>query len=190
MKKAIFLSTVLFVMLAAACKNDKKSEVEDEAISVEVPEVAKAKKVEVHITATTGNSMVGHATFTEKNGNVKLHIMFEGLTPGEHAIHIHDVADCSSGDGKSAGGHWNPTHVDHGKWMEGSAHHAGDIGNFTADADGKATLDFETDKWCIGCDDATKNILGHGLIVHADPDDFTTQPTGNAGGRVGCGEIK
>lgn len=190
MKKTIFLSSVLFVMLATACKNDKKSEGTEEITTVEVTETVKPKKVEVHINPTTGNSMVGHATFTETDGKVKLHVMFEGLTPGEHAIHIHDVADCSSGDGKSAGGHWNPTNVDHGKWMEGMAHHAGDIGNFTADADGKATLDFETDKWCIGCDDPTKNILGHGLIVHADPDDFTTQPTGNAGGRVGCGEIK
>jgi Cu-Zn family superoxide dismutase len=189
MKKISMFITAVAVVFAVSCKDTKKTENVEEVKTVEVPK-PEVKKVEVHINPTEGNAMVGHATFVEKDGKVSLNVMFEGLTPGDHAIHIHDVADCSSGDGKSAGGHWNPTGVDHGKWMEGNAHHAGDIGNFTADADGKASLNFETDKWCIGCEDATKNILGHGLIVHADPDDFTTQPTGNAGARIGCGEIK
>ncbi len=66
----------------------------------------------------------------------------------------------------------------------------GDIGNLMADKDGTARLTFKTDKWCLGCSDETKNILGKSLIIHADKDDFQSQPTGNAGGRVGCVEIK
>lgn len=131
-----------------ACKNEKKTEEVEDIQTVEAPK-PEVKKLEVHINPASDSGMVGHATFVEKEGKVSLTAMFEGLTPGEHAIHLHDVADCSSGDGKSAGGHWNPTGVDHGKWMEGQAHHAGDIGNFTADAEGKASLTFETDNGAL-----------------------------------------
>ena len=99
-----------------------------------------------------------------------------GLTPGIHAIHIHEKSDCTAADGSSAGGHWNPTHVKHGKW-EDAEHHKGDIGNFIADENGNATINLKTSQWCIGCGDVNKDILGKGLIVHANPDDYTTQPT-------------
>lgn len=118
-----------------------------------------------------------------------MYVDAKGLTPGEHAIHIHDKADCSAADAMSTGGHWNPGGSDHGKW--GAEHfHMGDIGNLVANDKGEAKLTFKTDKWCMGCTDDSKNILNHGLIIHAGEDDFHTQPTGNAGGRVGCVEIK
>ena len=112
-----------------------------------------------------------------------------GLTPGEHAIHIHEKADCSSADGKSTGGHWNPTFAPHGKWGSTEGYHRGDIGNFTADAEGNATVEFSTDEWCLGCGDETKNLIGKGVIVHQGEDDFVTQPTGDAGGRISCAGI-
>ncbi|MBT8204051.1 MAG: superoxide dismutase family protein, partial [Eudoraea sp.] len=62
----------------------------------------------------------------------------------------------------------------------------GDIGNFTADAEGNATVTFSTDLWCLGCEDETKNIIGKAVIVHKGKDDFVTQPTGAAGARVSC----
>ena len=130
----------------------------------------------------------GFATFKEKNGKVKFEAYISGLTPGVHAIHIHEKSDCSSVDAASAGGHWNPTFKKHGKWGEGECH-KGDIGNFTADQNGKGYILLETDEWCIGCGDPTKDILGKGLIVHQNADDFTTQPTGNAGGRMACSAI-
>ena len=111
------------------------------------------------------------------------------LTPGIHAVHIHEKGDCSAADGSSAGGHWNPTAEKHGKWEHGEFH-MGDIGNLVADKDGTARLVFKTDNWKMGGNDATKNIMGKSIIIHADADDFHTQPTGNAGGRVGCIEIK
>ncbi len=141
------------------------------------------------ILSKSNTNTEGTVRFTQKEGVVKMVVDVKNLTPGEHAIHLHQKADCSAADGTSTGGHWNPAGSDHGKW--GAEHfHMGDIGNLTADANGNAHLVFSTDKWCIGCDDASKNIIGKGLIIHAAADDFHTQPTGNAGGRVGCVEIK
>lgn len=145
-------------------------------------------KVGIHLEPKSGSKVQGTAVFIEKNGEVSLECKLTGLTPGVHAIHIHEKADCSATDAASAGGHWNPTFKKHGKWTD-AEHHKGDIGNFTANEDGEATVLFKTNEWCIGCGDNTKDILGKGLIVHEKPDDFVTQPTGNAGARVACSAI-
>ncbi len=145
------------------------------------------KELKVDFTAATGSGITGNAVFTQQDKKVKFEAHLQGLTPGEHAIHIHEKADCA-GTFESAGGHWNPTFKKHGKWGEGE-YHRGDIGNFTADASGHGKITFETDQWCIGCDDETKNIVGKSLIVHEKADDYTTQPTGNAGGRQACSAL-
>ena len=106
-----------------------------------------------------------------------------------HAIHIHEKADCASPDGKSAGGHWNPTFEDHGQWGSEKGYHKGDIGNFTVDKNGTGAISMSTDQWCIGCDDPAKNILGKAVIVHQGEDDLISQPSGAAGARVSCGGI-
>lgn len=137
----------------------------------------------------SGTETQGTVTFTQKGKTVTMDVNAYKLTPGTHAIHIHEKADCSATDGKSTGGHWNPTTTDHGKW-DTDHFHMGDIGNLNANSEGYARLVFKTDKWCLGCSDESKNILGKGIIIHAKADDFKTQPTGNAGGRVGCVEIK
>jgi Cu-Zn family superoxide dismutase len=147
-----------------------------------------SKKVGIHLEAKSGSKVEGTAVFIEKNGVVSLECKLTGLKPGVHGIHIHEKADCSAADAASAGGHWNPTFKKHGKWSD-AEHHKGDIGNFTADVDGNATVLFKTDEWCIGCGDATKDILGKGLIIHDKADDFVTQPSGNAGARVACSAI-
>jgi len=132
----------------------------------------------------------GTAKFdTTKNGKVKMKIEITvAAKAGKSvAVHIHEHGDC--GDmGKMAHGHWNPTNAQHGKWGVGSFH-SGDIGNVKLDAKGKGTLSLETDLWTLG-GKADKNILGKAIIVHGGVDDFTTQPTGNAGSRIGCGVIK
>lgn len=145
-------------------------------------------EIKVTLTSKSDSQISGTAVFTEKNGKVTMVANMSGLTPGEHAIHLHEKADCSAPDGSSAGGHWNPTFKKHGKWGQGE-YHKGDIGNFTADANGNAVVKFATDEWCIGCGDATKDISGKGLIVHKGTDDFTSQPAGNAGARVACAGI-
>ena len=147
-----------------------------------------AKKLSIVFEAKSGSTVKGNATFTEKNGEVTLVAKLTGMKPGVHAIHIHEKADCSAADAASAGGHWNPTFKKHGKWGD-AEHHKGDIGNFTADVDGNATMIFKTNEWCIDCGDATKDIVGKGLIVHEKADDYVTQPTGNAGARVACSAI-
>ena len=141
------------------------------------------------INSKSGTQTQGTAKFVQTGKNVEMDLNVYKLTPGIHAVHIHEKGDCSSTDGSSAGGHWNPTNHDHGKFGS-ETFHMGDIGNLNADKDGTARMVFKTDKWCIGCKDETKNIVGKSLIIHTGRDDFKTQPTGNAGGRVGCIEIK
>lgn len=144
--------------------------------------------IKIDLEPKSGSTVKGTATFSEKNGLVTFEAKISGLKPGIHAIHIHEKADCSAADAASAGGHWNPTFKKHGKWSD-VEHHKGDIGNFTADENGNGIITLKTDEWCIGCGDANKDVLGKGLIVHANPDDYITQPTGNAGGRVACSAI-
>lgn len=142
------------------------------------------------INSKSGTDTQGTAKFTQTGKTVELDMNVYKLTPnGTHAAHIHEFGDCSATDASSAGGHWNPTSHQHGKWGMGE-HHAGDLGNLKADSKGVARLVMKTDKWCIGCAEETKNIVGKSIVIHAKPDDFKTQPTGNAGGRVGCVEIK
>lgn len=141
------------------------------------------------INSKSGTNTQGTVDFNQKGKMVTMDMSVFKLTPGIHAVHIHEKGDCSATDGSSAGGHWNPAKDDHGKW--GSEHfHMGDIGNLTADKEGTARLIFKTDKWCIGCTDESKNIVGKSIIIHDGKDDFKTKPTGDAGGRVGCVEIK
>jgi Cu-Zn family superoxide dismutase len=147
-----------------------------------------SNSLEIILESKSKSSVSGKATFTEKNGFVTFKATISGLTPGVHGIHIHEKADCSAADAASAGGHWNPTFKKHGKWGEGE-YHKGDIGNITADTNGNATITLKTNEWCIGCGDVTKDVLGKGLIVHANADDLTSQPTGNAGGRIACSAI-
>jgi Cu-Zn family superoxide dismutase len=176
----------LIMITSYNCKEIKKeaneAAEEMEAIKEEVMVEAIAFKME----PKSDSNVAGEVSFTEENGEVVMKATFSGLTPGEHAIHIHDKADCSAADGTSTGGHWNPTAEPHGKWDDSAGYHRGDIGNFTADADGNATLEFTTDLWCIGCEDETKNIVGKAVIVHQGVDDFTSQPSGAAGARISC----
>ncbi len=151
--------------------------------------VMPSKKVKIALAAKSDSNVSGNVVFNEEDGKVTMTAIISGLEPGEHAIHLHETADCSSADGKSAGGHWNPTAQPHGKWGDAAGYHKGDIGNFTADENGHGTITFSTDEWCIGCGDTNKDILNKGVIVHAGADDFTSQPSGDAGARVSCAGI-
>ena len=178
------IATLAFIL---SCNNQNNTETESQETLQEVNDTPQTLSYEIN--PKSDSEISGTVTFTQEGDAVTMQIDVAGLTPGLHGIHLHQTADCSSDDGLSTGGHWNPTGHDHGKWEETDSFHAGDIGNLDADEEGNASLTFTTDKWCIGCDDDTKNIIGRGLIIHADADDFETQPTGNAGGRIGCVEI-
>ena len=150
--------------------------------------LAKDAKAVAELASKSGSTVTGKVTFTQHGGKVAMKVVVNGLTPGQHAIHLHDTGDCSAPDATSAGGHWNPTSENHGKWGH-TPFHNGDIGNLVADAKGKAELNVESELWTIG-DGKPSDVVGHAVIVHAKEDDFTTQPTGNAGGRVACGVIQ
>ncbi|MGB5982387.1 MAG: superoxide dismutase family protein [Nonlabens sp.] len=147
------------------------------------------KSLVVAMGSKSGSNVTGTITLTQSGDEVNMVANLDGLEPGSHAIHVHENGDCSSDDGKSAGGHWNPTDEDHGKWGE-NMYHMGDIGNLEADDKGNASISFSTDKWCLGCDDENKNVIGKSFIVHAKADDFESQPSGAAGARVACGVIE
>jgi Cu-Zn family superoxide dismutase len=111
-----------------------------------------------------------------------------GLAPNSaHGFHVHETGDCSAADASSAGGHFNPTGRPHGR-MDHSAHHAGDIDNIVADANGVAHVNIHVPGLTLG-GGAASDIAGRAIIVHADPDDYASQPSGNAGKRVACGII-
>ncbi len=191
MKKIFKFELAALALLAVFSCKDAKKEASDavmeiEAVAEEVKEEVMAENITFMMEPKSGSDVKGEVSFTAKDGTVTMKAMLTGLTPGEHAIHIHQTADCSSDDGKSTGGHWNPTNEPHGKWGAEEGYHKGDIGNFTADADGNATVPFSTDQWCIGCEDENKNIVGKAVIVHQGVDDFTSQPSGAAGSRVSC----
>lgn len=135
---------------------------------------------------TKGNTANGTVTFTRKGDKVVLDAKVAGLTPGSHGFHIHEKGDCTSGDGMSAGGHFNPRGKPHAAPTT-MDRHTGDMPMLVADAAGNATLVVELDLITIGSGE--NDIVGRGLIVHKDPDDFATQPTGNSGARVACGVI-
>jgi len=137
---------------------------------------------------TKDSGVKGTATFTQKGEKVQLAANINGLKPNqEHGFHIHEKGDCSSGDGMSAGGHFNPLGKPHAH-PSTPDRHAGDLFALKADDYGNAALSIELD--VITVSEGPTGIISRGLIVHAQPDDYKTQPTGNAGARVACGVIQ
>ena len=148
---------------------------------------ADGKQANAMIGSLNESGVTGMAGFTQNGDQITLTAEIQGASPGLHAIHIHAYGDCSAPDGTSAGGHWNPTDVAHGKWGEGEFH-LGDIGNITVGEDGTGRITLTTDLWEIGTG-SDVDVVGKSIIVHADADDFISQPSGAAGARIGCGVI-
>ena len=137
--------------------------------------------------STRGNTASGKVVFTQQGDQVMVHARITGLKPNqEHGFHVHEKGDCSSGDGMSTGGHFNPLAKPHGP--HDGDRHAGDLPALKADASGAVDVRFPVSGITIGA--GATDIVGKGLIVHAQPDDYKTQPTGNAGARIACGVIQ
>lgn len=146
-----------------------------------------AARATAQLQSTTGNTTSGTVNFVQGMGKVVVSGEVRGLTPNaEHGFHVHEKGDCSSRDGESAGGHFNPDGKPHGS-ITAMAHHAGDLQSLKADASGVAKFSFDAPDLSVGSGIA--NIVGKGLIVHKNPDDYTTQPSGNAGPRLACAVI-
>ena len=136
---------------------------------------------------TQGNTAKGTVTFHQQGDKVTVTAKVSGLKPNqEHGFHAHEKGDCSSSDGMSTGGHYNPNGKPHGP--QEAEHHAGDFPALKADANGNAQATFQLTGVSVGA--GSSDLVGKGLIVHAAPDDYKTQPTGNAGARIACGVIK
>jgi Cu-Zn family superoxide dismutase len=127
----------------------------------------------------------GKVTFTKQADGVLIEAELTGLQPGEHGFHVHEFGDCSMADGTCAGGHFNPTGAPHGG-PDDAERHAGDFGNIKADQSGNATYKRVDKHIALG---GPNSIIGRSVIIHADPDDLKSQPSGNAGARIGCGVI-
>jgi len=136
---------------------------------------------------TRGNATSGEVRFDQQGDKVIVSGEVRGLKPNaEHGFHVHEKGDCASGDGMSTGGHFNPMGRMHGPHGRGE-HHVGDLPSLKADAYGVARFSFESSSIAVGS--GSSDVVGRGLIVHRDPDDYTTQPTGNAGPRLACAVI-
>jgi Cu-Zn family superoxide dismutase len=145
-------------------------------------------RAKAHLQPTKGNKAFGEATFEQVGSKVRVVVVVQDLGPEQdHGFHIHEVGDCSSGDGMSAKDHFNPFGKAHGP--QGSTErHAGDLPALKADKAGRARVDVEID--LITLTAGPGSIVGRGLIVHASPDDYRTQPGGNSGARIACGVIR
>jgi Cu-Zn family superoxide dismutase len=176
--------TCLGIALAWGCAPEQA------AVPEAAPEAAPLPAVEVDqavavLHPTEGHEAKGTVHFERQGDGIRVQLRIEGLEPGDHGFHIHELGDCSAPDGTSAGGHFNPFDAPHGA-RDAETRHVGDLGNVTAGEEGVAEADFVDGVISF---EGEASILARGVIVHAGADDLTSQPTGNAGGRVACGVV-
>jgi Cu-Zn family superoxide dismutase len=151
------------------------------------PESSAPARATAALKPTKGSKTFGEADFEQVGSKVRVVIFVQGLKPGqEHGLHIHEKGDCSSGDGMSAGGHFNPHGKPHGN-PSSAERHAGDLPSLKANKQGRGNVQVELDGLTVKPGPAS--VIGRAVIVHADPDDYKTQPAGNAGARLACGVI-
>ncbi|MEI2457049.1 superoxide dismutase family protein [Lysobacter firmicutimachus] len=159
------------------------------ACSGQASRPAPAPSATVEMMPASGSRVSGKLVVRPKGDRMYVSGEIAGLEPGStHAIHIHEKGDCSAADASSAGGHFNPAGQPHGQ-VEHGAHHAGDMNNLVADAKGVAKVEAYASGVALG-GGAADDIAGRAVIVHAAPDDYKSQPTGNAGARQACGVIE
>lgn len=193
--RQLFTSVLGLSLLAAACGNNagERGTATDSAGTTTTTTTGNANTGQMAMATLSGltpdTTVTGTVSFMPgDNGQVKMNL--EVVVPKKAnqsvAVHIHENGDCGN-NGEAAGGHWNPTNENHGKWGEG-AFHSGDIGNVSLDGSGKGTMEVTSDRWSVGGEQRT-NILNKAIIVHGGVDDYASQPSGNAGNRIGCGVI-
>ncbi|MGH8086113.1 MAG: superoxide dismutase family protein [Lysobacter sp.] len=190
--KTALLAAASALVLAACTSTPPSTSGADAAASTSVqtslPTESTLSSATVNLAAASGSLVSGKLTLMPMGGGLHLQGEIGGLAPGSnHAIHIHETGDCSAADASSAGGHFNPTGEAHGK-VDTATHHGGDMNNIVANADGVAQVDVHASGPVLG-GGAANDAVGKAVIVHADPDDYTSQPSGNAGARVACGVI-
>lgn len=190
----LFVSSLLLATVTScACTDGRKPEAqkqkEDRLKEIAALETLSHTKASVEeavaeIKSFKGNQIKGIVTFTKVSNGIRVVADVQGLAPGKHGFHVHEFGDCS-GEGAAAGEHFNPTHRAHGG-PDSAERHVGDLGNLIADENGHAH--YERVDTLISLS-GENSILGRSIIIHSDPDDYTTQPSGHSGNKIACGLI-
>lgn len=174
MKIMPFIATLPIILASAACATSG---------SHSTAPTAKAKL------AAGDGAPRGTALVTEAADGLHVLVKAEGLTPGIHAVHIHTTGTCTGPDFTSAGGHWNPTHHQHGK-DNPAGMHMGDMPNMQAGSDGNGQIEYVIAGGTIsGGSTPLLDADGAAVVIHAQADDNKSDPAGNAGGRIACGVL-
>lgn len=138
------------------------------------------------LSPTAGNTAAGTVRFAQHGARTQIEARLTGLAPNsEHGFHVHEKGECGA-DGTAAGGHLNPKGQPHAFYGK-SDRHAGDMPNVRADADGVATLSWESELFTVA--DGPASVAGRSVVLHRDADDYASQPAGNSGPRLACGVV-
>lgn len=184
--RLLVASTLATAILAACSAPETRTQQEAPAAGTST-----AKEAVANLAAASASLVSGKLTFMPMAGGVHITGTIGGLAPGStHAFHVHEKGDCSAVDASSAGPHFNPAAAPHGRSSSApNQHHAGDMDNVVADRDGVVQVNVHLTGVTLG-GGAANDIANRAIVVHASPDDYTSQPAGNAGARVACGVIK
>jgi superoxide dismutase, Cu-Zn family len=186
MKKVeTLLGTVL--LLSLACSGPTAPGPDAGSAGSATPSFAAASAT-ANLKDGTGRT-VGRATLSEAGGSVRVVVDVEGLPPGEKALHIHEVGRCQPPSFESAQAHFNPLAEEHGT-ANPRGPHAGDLPNIAIDASGRGHLEITTTR--VSLSPGPMSVFdrdGSAMIIHAAPDDMRSDPGGNSGARIACGDI-
>lgn len=183
-KNILILCVVAVAVFAVACaKQEEAPAPEPVAQEPAAPEPLVAV---AQLQPRADLSFTGSVTFTQVGDTVSIAAHVEGVTPGKHGIHLHELGDCSAEDFTSTGGHFNPTDAPHGAPSD-RVRHAGDFGNIEVGEDGVGHLELTSDMITVA--DGPNSVVGRAVILHEVEDDLESQPTGAAGGRIACGVV-
>ena len=181
-------STLMLAIAAALLAGCASTGTPTATAAAAAPAKSTASRATVNLAPASGSLVSGTLTLVPMGDGVHITGEVGGLKPGDtRGFHIHEKGDCSAADASTAGGHFNPSAQAHGRSGQG-AHHAGDTDNIVADAKGVAKIDAHVTGVTLG-GGASNDVANRAVIVHAAADDYTSQPTGNAGARVACGVI-
>lgn len=188
-KRTLAVGLVVGAVSLSGCERSKSetgAETSPQAEGTAAQQPAKVTRAAAKLSPTEGHEASGTVHFEQAADGVKVTAELTGLAPNSvHGFHIHEKGDCSAPDASSAGGHYAPDDNPHGLPPD-EQRHAGDMGNITADAQGKATFEGTFGNFSLSGD---APVLGRAVIVHVEQDQGT-QPTGDAGSRAACGVIE
>lgn len=188
---SLISSLSVFLMAGCACTDIRQPEVRRQKEAEEIAEAgilpaqSTIEKAIAHVKSFKGDQIKGTVVFTKVSDGIKIEADVEGLSPGQHGFHVHEFGNCS-GEGEAAGAHFNPTHSQHGG-PDSPVRHVGDLGNLVANEEGRAHYE-RVDS--IIRFEGENSIIGRSIIIHADPDDYKTQPSGASGAKIACGIIE